>query len=84
MRGSAEGGNWLCFFGASHKEKQNMSKTIDGGELVSKLLADPDVKAEYDKMKPVMERVWKLAEAGSKAKKSQTEGVPRRGPNQSA
>ena len=61
-----------------------MTRMIDGGELVSKLLADADVKAEYDRMKPVMERAWELAETRRRANMTQSEMVRKKGANQSA
>jgi transcriptional regulator with XRE-family HTH domain len=60
-----------------------MTKTIDGGELVSKLLADPEVKAEYDRMKPVMELAWTLVEARNRAKMTQAEVARKMGTTQS-
>jgi nicotinamide mononucleotide adenylyltransferase len=61
-----------------------MKNTIDGSTLVSKLLADADVKAEYDRVKPVMERAWELAETRRRENMSQAEMVRRKGAIQSA
>ena len=32
-----------------------MTKTISGTDLISKLLSEAEVKAEYDRMKPVVD-----------------------------
>jgi hypothetical protein len=63
---------------------QIMTKLIDGSELVSKLLADPDVKAEYDRRRHVMDRAWALAETRRRANMTQAEMVKEKGANQSA
>ena len=61
-----------------------MSEMINGNELVSRLLADPDVKAEYDRMKPVMELAWTLVEARNSAGMTQAEVAEKMGTTQSA
>ena len=61
-----------------------MKNTIDGTELVSRLLADAHVKAEYDKMKPVMELAWTLVEARNRAGMTQAEVAQKMGTTQSA
>jgi transcriptional regulator with XRE-family HTH domain len=61
-----------------------MTKAIDGGELVSKLLADADVKAEYERLKPVMELAWTLVEARKRAGMTQAEVAAKMGTTQSA
>ncbi len=61
-----------------------MTKTIDGRELVSKLLADPEVKSEYDRLKPVMDLAWTLVEARNRANMTQAEVARKMGTTQSA
>ena len=61
-----------------------MAKEIDGSELVSKLLADAAVKAEYDRLRPVMELAWTLVEARNRAGMTQAEVAGKMGTTQSA
>ena len=60
-----------------------MAKTISGKQLVADLLSDPNVRAEYDKLKPVMELAWTLVEARNQAKLTQAELAERMGTTQS-
>ena len=61
-----------------------MTKTISGTDLISKLLSEAEVKAEYDRMKPVMELAWTLVEARNRAKMTQSEVAKKMGTTQSA
>jgi ribosome-binding protein aMBF1 (putative translation factor) len=59
-----------------------MTKTITSIELISQLLSD-EVKAEYDRMKPVTELAWTLVEARNRAKMTQAEVAKKMGTTQS-
>jgi hypothetical protein len=65
----------INFYHQGHEKRQIMTKMIDGSQLISKLLADAYVKAEYDRMKPVMELVWTLVESRRRANMTQAKAA---------
>ena len=57
--------------------------TISGNDLVAELLADPKVKAEFDKESAYFDLKWALIDARRKAKMSQADVAEKMGTTQS-